>query len=559
MSEFLRSLSVATRQNLLLVVFCLFAFLPGISSLPPIDRDEARFVQATKQMMESGDYIDIRFQDEHRYKKPVGLYWLQATAVKLTGQGAEAKIWTYRLVSVAAGITSVLTIASLGVFLFGPVAGLAAGLMMAGIFGLGFEARLAKTDATLLALTLVSQAALARFYINSKSANPTSRVWWWAFWIANGAGILIKGPITPLVAGLTLAGIAAVDRDRSWIRALKPLRGLFVLAVLVLPWFIAISVISGGAFWAESVGKDMLGKVADGAESHGAPPGYYMLTYSLYMWPFALIAIDGGLKALNRFREPKLLFLLSWYVPFWLILEFTPTKLPHYPLPAYPALLLLGAWALLTQEGKEASLKTWQLWLSRLTLLGLAVMTLGFAAAAAFGVPWFTGSISFAGILAAALALAAGWFASGVPMPQAMRWPPMLRAGAASAAAIAFMGLFTASVLPAMTPMWISPHIVSAFNAAKPCADSLLASVDYHEPSLVFLAGTTTNLTDTKGAAAHLAASPKCNVAVLPIALRGELQALLPTELTLVDIGMVDGINYSKGDEKKLVLVRIAP
>jgi len=49
---------------------------------PPIDRDEARFAQATKQMVETGDYVDIRFQDEVRYKKPVGIYWMQAAAVQ---------------------------------------------------------------------------------------------------------------------------------------------------------------------------------------------------------------------------------------------------------------------------------------------------------------------------------------------------------------------------------------------------------------------------------------------------------------------------------------------
>ena len=60
----------------------LLAFLPGFFQIPPIDRDEARFAQATKQMVESGDYVDIRFQDEVRYKKPVGIYWLQAGVVK---------------------------------------------------------------------------------------------------------------------------------------------------------------------------------------------------------------------------------------------------------------------------------------------------------------------------------------------------------------------------------------------------------------------------------------------------------------------------------------------
>ena len=50
----------------------------AVLQIPPVDRDEARFAQATKQMMETGDYVDIRFQDEVRYKKPVGIYWLQA-------------------------------------------------------------------------------------------------------------------------------------------------------------------------------------------------------------------------------------------------------------------------------------------------------------------------------------------------------------------------------------------------------------------------------------------------------------------------------------------------
>src|SRR6516162_4781729 len=70
------------RALAVLLVVSLLGFLPGFFSIPPMDRDEARFAQATKQMVESGDYIDIRFQDEVRYKKPFGIYWLQAAAVK---------------------------------------------------------------------------------------------------------------------------------------------------------------------------------------------------------------------------------------------------------------------------------------------------------------------------------------------------------------------------------------------------------------------------------------------------------------------------------------------
>ena len=58
--------------------------LPGFFTLPPVDRDEARFARASAQMIETGDLIDIRLGDEPRYKKPVGIYWLQAAVAGLT-------------------------------------------------------------------------------------------------------------------------------------------------------------------------------------------------------------------------------------------------------------------------------------------------------------------------------------------------------------------------------------------------------------------------------------------------------------------------------------------
>ena len=93
------------RAVALLLLVALLSFLPGFFSIPPIDRDEARFAQATKQMVESGDYIDIRFQDEVRYKKPVGIYWLQGAVVKaaraLGFERALTTIWLYRVPSLS--------------------------------------------------------------------------------------------------------------------------------------------------------------------------------------------------------------------------------------------------------------------------------------------------------------------------------------------------------------------------------------------------------------------------------------------------------------------------
>ncbi|MBV9693158.1 MAG: hypothetical protein JO261_05615, partial [Alphaproteobacteria bacterium] len=68
---------IRRRPRLLLLLICLIAWLPGLWTIPALDRDESRFAQASKQMLESGNFIDIRFANEPRYKKPVGIYWLQ--------------------------------------------------------------------------------------------------------------------------------------------------------------------------------------------------------------------------------------------------------------------------------------------------------------------------------------------------------------------------------------------------------------------------------------------------------------------------------------------------
>jgi len=89
-----------------------------------------------------------------------------------------------------------------------------------------------------------------------------------------------------------------------------------IVLLIALPWLALITWKSHGAFLQQAVGKDMLGKVASGEESHGIPPGFYVLTYSLFMWPFGLIAVGAGLQALNRLRDdPRLRFCLAWYNP----------------------------------------------------------------------------------------------------------------------------------------------------------------------------------------------------------------------------------------------------
>lgn len=545
------------RNYFFLFLFSIVMTVSGLASLPPVDRDESRFVQATKQMVETGDYVDIRLQDVTRYKKPIGIYWLQSAAVAMSGKGAAAPIWIYRLVSTLGIALAVVGICWTGTNLFGANAGLAAGLMMAAIFATAFEGRDAKTDAMLLACCVMAQGALAQVYMAAKRNEPVPGHLPWIFWIAQGLGILIKGPVSPLLSLLTAAALFAFDRDWRWLLKMKLVRGVGIVLVIVLPWLILITWKSGGAFFQEALGKDMLSKVAQGEESHGLPPGFYMLTYSLFMWPFGLIAVGAGLQAINRFwDDPRLRFCLAWYIPFWLVFEAIPTKLPHYVMPAYPGVALLIGWLLtLPADQANAPLKRWQTWLWWATAFGLAVVAIGLAVVCVGAPLYLTKAFSWWSIPAAVAALVTGYLA----FPRQLQITLGRIAAIAVGAGITFSLLFGV-IAPSLKPIWLSPAVKAAVDANRLCDTTVLASAEFQEPSLVFLVGTKTVLTDVQGVARHLLADPSCALGLVPVKDEQKLTDVLAAQgKSAKRLTEIDGINYSSGDKLALGLYRVAP
>ncbi|MCC6891118.1 MAG: glycosyltransferase family 39 protein [Hyphomicrobiales bacterium] len=487
------------RAVLVLVIVALLSFLPGLFSIPPTDRDESRYAQATKQMIETGDLIDIRFQDTTRYKKPVGIYWLQAGVVKsaqaLGVRNALTRIALYRIPSLLGAVGAVLLTYWAALAFVSRRAAVVAALMMATCLLLSVEARIAKTDAVLLLTAVAAMGAMGRAYLpeqRTKLAGAQSWIVPAIFWTALAASVLLKGPVIPLIVFITATALALADRSLRWTLALRPALGIIWFAALVLPWFAAITMRAGEDFFAESVGQDLLSKLFQGQESHGAPPGYYFLLFWGTFWPAATLAGVAAPAVIAARHEPGAKFLLAWVVPTWILFELIVTKLPHYVLPLYPALAILIAGVI---DSRTLHAKSWIehgtiWWFVVPVLLGLSGLLLLVVIGRQFG------------FLA--------WPLIGASMVMGFRaWQlydsdggehAFLRAGAA---AVLMTAAIFGLVVPSLSPLFPGVAVARALRDSG-CKVPVVATAGYGEPSLVFLVGTGLRHTDGAGAAEFL-------------------------------------------------------
>jgi 4-amino-4-deoxy-L-arabinose transferase-like glycosyltransferase len=481
-----------------LVLVSLLAFLPGFFQIPPVDRDEARFAQATKQMIESGDYVDIRFQEESRYKKPVGVYWLQAIVVKAAEAAgvpqARTRIGLYRIPSLLGAVGAVLLTYWSALALVSRRAALIAGLIMATSILLGVEARLAKTDAMLLLSVVAAMGALGRAYVTREEGAGHSLTLPAIFWTALAGGVLLKGPLILLFVGLPIATLVVIDRSWRWLARLKPGFGIAWMLLLVLPWFLAIVLRAGDSFFAESLGRDLFAKVGSIQESHGGPPGVYFLLFWVTFFPAAVLAPLAAPAVWRARSEPATKLLLAWLVPCWIAFEIAVTKLPHYVLPLYPAMAILIAGAVdANQLSRNKWLERGTLWWFVLTaLIAIGIIATHIVVGQQFGlVAWLFAAA------AVIFALFAWWLYDVDGTERSL-----FRAMAASilVSFAAFGATFPG--IPGLFPSVALAEVVRRADCNRP----MVVTAGYHEPSLVFLTGTELEHVDGAHAAEFLRA-----------------------------------------------------
>src|SRR5438094_1063639 len=353
--------------------------MAGTWSLPSIDRDEPRFAEASREMIERGDYIVPRFNNQLRLDKPPIAYWAQTASYRVFGQNDFAA----RFPSAFAAALTGVVIFAWGSRLRSPqrpsasqaqIGEARVGFWAANIFTLSLQtfltAKAAVADMWLwLFVTLaywagyellrdrlspspdqtsnIKHSAAAAGPALAKEAQTSS--WWWLFYLALALAFLAKGPIgwVPLV---TVVATKLFLPNPQLAQRFKFMRGTLLMLTLVALWGIPALTQTHGQFFIVGIGRHVVGRSFATMEGHGANSfGMYLLLLPFYFvtvfvsfFPWS-IKLPWLAKQLWQRRDKIDNYLLTGAAIIFIIFTLVKTKLPHYTLPAFPLLALLLA------------------------------------------------------------------------------------------------------------------------------------------------------------------------------------------------------------------------
>jgi 4-amino-4-deoxy-L-arabinose transferase-like glycosyltransferase len=356
----------------LLFLGCLLFHVVGTWSVPLIDRDEPRFAEASREMIERGDYIVPHFNNQLRLDKPPLAYWAQVASYRIFGESDFAA----RFPSAVAAALVALSIFAWGTRLRTATAsperigGNGVGWWAAIIFTLSLQTfihgKAAVADMWLVLFMTTAFWAGYELLTNKKTLNaqhPTLNIqwkWWFVFYFSLAFGFLAKGPIAwaPL---LTLAAMKLLVRDVELAMRFKFVRGILLMLAIVALWGVPALIQTHGEFFRIGIGRHVVGRSFGAMEGHGANSlGVYLLLLPFYFvtifasfFPWS-IKLPSVIRKLWRSRDKSRLrasgydgrvdiYLLCGIGVIFVIFSLIKTKLPHYTLPVFPLLALLLA------------------------------------------------------------------------------------------------------------------------------------------------------------------------------------------------------------------------
>jgi 4-amino-4-deoxy-L-arabinose transferase-like glycosyltransferase len=330
----------------------LAARLAAMAVIPLNETTEARYGEMARKMLETGNWVTPL----HDYgvpflAKPPLWAWLSAVSMGLFGVSAFAA----RLPALLLSILTLWLIYILAQRRHGRDGGTGAALVLAGSAGFFVVAGTVMTDA---ALAFSTTLILAAFWL---AFRYQERLWRWMFFIGCGIGLLAKGPVALVLAGLPVFfwTLRRKEWKNLWAR-LPWIRGALLTLAIAAPWYVWAETRTPGFLDYFLIGENIRRFTDPGW--HGDRYGYaHAFPYGM-IWVFALLcflpwsaaipALAGKARTVWRDDDGWMLFLALWGFTSLVFFTFAANIIWPYPLPALPGLALLFVEAALRLKKK---------------------------------------------------------------------------------------------------------------------------------------------------------------------------------------------------------------
>ena len=470
---------------LAILLLCVYFALTTASTL--WDRDEPRFSRATVEMVQSGNYLYPTFNGDLRPDKPILIYWLMSLPVRLLGASELA----CRMVAPLATLGTALLTARTAALLGGPPMAIPAFLMLCLCPLMVVSGSAATTDALLL-------FCMTGFICSFLFA------WRQGFRMHHGilmclalaGALLTKGPVGLLPVLIILLCLALLGRGllRPLPFTLWILGAVAIAAGVFLAWGIPANLATNGEFGARGIGHHVVKRAVTPLESHGGQSFLFYFTYlpvigvAFFPWTLYLPFLFSRTSAPSDRQAddctPVLPLLrkvvLGWALPVLGLMSLVATKLPHYILPAFPALAIGTAAGF--QQARKAGLKQAlgpASWIG-LTLFCIVGLALGSGLLLA---PWFLPAF---GLRVPAAAMGLVFLAmTGIAVYRFRRGRHDATLATLAAGMTLVLWTATLSLLPAIEAYKVSPHVASCI-LRETAPEVPVSTCGFGEPSLTF-------------------------------------------------------------------------
>jgi len=380
------------------MVFCFLALTYKLGEVPPYHPDENFYVESSLRMVESGDYITPVYHEKKRFAKPILYYWMVVSSFKIFG----VSLASARIPSAIFGTLSIGLVFLLGRKLFDSRVGLFSSFILPTIY-LHFQ--ISRWSTTDMALSFFILLTLYLFVLLYKT-NFQKNIYIYLFYLSMGLGFITKGPPAILIPGLTILGFLFATKRRSWFADLHIGKGLIILSIIILPWFVAMFWMHGEEFKNHIIGNEIKNRLI-----HNTPFSFYyvgvlfryQLPWSLFFL-FTVLKQFGFLGFINKgdigfikqmkgvgrkivkhtkqlFNEgnESLAFCYIWIVVCLVLFILLRVEHSRYMLPCFPAVSILTA--KMFAEAEDISLKSrftglnFSIIFTALTFLALSILT----------------------------------------------------------------------------------------------------------------------------------------------------------------------------------------